>query len=202
MLRKHIESFHPTTMKCPVCERQVDAHTSQSFRRHLKKHTLKKSVFRCDECHKEYTTLGNLRQHKDALHNGLKTFPCMVEPCAEVFVYKSCLQRHLKKVHGKSNDDIELLAPKAKRCKVDELDLVLEPSESGALVESPSSATEVCDVDEMLEESMEQSTLESMEEEIHESSAEDHEVPKPAEEAIENGNATQNEGGEPIPSTS
>lgn len=124
-LRKHLESDHPTTLLCPICERSVDSVCS--FRSHVKRHHIVRTTFPCEQCEKEFSSRSNLRLHVSAVHDALKPFVCMVGPCSEAFAYKSSLQRHLKNVHGKSKADIEVLAPNAKRAKKIELGVDPEP---------------------------------------------------------------------------
>ena len=96
-LNKHIKRKHEQGQDCVLCNyKGTDA---VSLRQHVKsKH--EGIVYPCDKCNKTFTKLGDMRRHKNRMHdNSVPVHPCSL--CKFVTIYPECLKKHTKRKHGK-----------------------------------------------------------------------------------------------------
>ena len=70
-LRKHIQSIHPKTVKCDMCDENFDQIWKLEV--HLKKHPTEK-YFECDICDKQFALQWRLNKHKRGHTDGTGKF--------------------------------------------------------------------------------------------------------------------------------
>lgn len=66
----------------------------------LQANQIKKILPICPECHKTFSTKGNLKNHINVIHQGIKLFNCTFQGCNSKFSNKSRLEVHIRTHFG------------------------------------------------------------------------------------------------------
>lgn len=83
--------------RCEECSRSF--HYEKSYLKHLSvNHGVQMdTTLRCDVCHQTFRNRGNLKIHKQHVHNDVRLFPCDI--CSKTFKRKKDVTRHRRQVH-------------------------------------------------------------------------------------------------------
>ncbi|XP_055634679.1 zinc finger protein 883-like isoform X2 [Toxorhynchites rutilus septentrionalis] len=87
--------FEERSFVCPICSRSYTR--KDSYRRHVKLHSVEKDHYKCDVCGKGCRSKDNLNVHM-RMHTGEKRFKCHM--CDAVFAYPDKLKRHIMAHRG------------------------------------------------------------------------------------------------------
>jgi len=110
-LRAHKTSEHPEAFifPCQICQKLCNS--KAQLANHMRSHT-KKHICPHEGCSKSFATSYNLKTHFNAVHMGIKPYPC--SQCEKSFTTKASMQRHMAKIHSEVAR-VALIARKRKR---------------------------------------------------------------------------------------
>jgi hypothetical protein len=85
------------TFECILCEYGND-YSNTALQIHIRTVHEKRRDFECTVCHREFSQSGQLKIHRESVHEGVR-YECPVAECDEKYIRKHGCIRHIHRKH-------------------------------------------------------------------------------------------------------